>query len=173
MTRGRRAEHARYVASTVRQLAPGPARLADVLAAFRARGQAAQPSQAWLARRLDVTVRTIRRWTHALERAGVLVVTRHPARPDHLTGRLRRRTNRYRCRFREAKRDRTGGNVQVTPSGHFCPQKSPDRDGKAGAVPTVEASPDLDPPPEAPTRPPWLAAGVDAAAWTLRKMGRP
>jgi hypothetical protein len=118
--------------------AAGPCRLADVLDGFRERGQHAHPRQVVLARWLGVCTRTVRRWTVELERAGVLDVERHTAHHHHETGRWRRRTNGYRCRFRNSKPPTIGGNMQVTPRGHSCPQddlSSTSRDGRPTPAP--------------------------------------
>jgi len=155
---------ARYVTSVARRGRPTRATLAELLAGFRARGQAAHPSQIWLARRLKVNVRTIRRWLISLEGDGLVDVTRHAAHHDPISGRWRRRTNRYRCTFAKAKRAETKASVQVTPSGHSCPQDAPSWGGEVAAAP-VGADP--------PAPPPWLSAGISPADWALRRMGRP
>jgi hypothetical protein len=161
-----RAWAARYVTSVARAGRPTRATLAQLLAGFRARGQAAIPSQRWLAARLHVADRTIRRWLKTLEADGLLDVTRHAAHHDPITGRWRRRTNRYRCRFKTKRASMTGKD-QVTPSGHSCPQNAPTR-GVVDAAALVGADP-----PEPATGLPWLKAGITAREWTLKQMGRP
>lgn len=168
------ARRARYVTAVVRRARPGPAALADLLAGFRARGQGAWPSQAWMAARLNVTVRTIRRWTNELEAAGVVDVTRRRPHHHHLTGQFRRRTNRYRCRFANEKRGPMTGKDQVTPSGHSCPQYDPPGGVHDGAdPPDLRSERDDGPVPAFPTRPPWVQVGMTASEWANRRMGRP
>lgn len=166
------ARRARYTASVVRNLRPGPAQLADVLAGFRARGHAAVPSQEWLAKRLNRSTRTIRRWTNELEAAEHLDVDRHAAHHDPITGRWKRRTNRYRCRFKTKRGAMTGKDL-VTPSGHECPHNDLPGVVQHGLdPPDLRSEGDGEPIPAAPTRPPWIATGTDAREWVNRKMGR-
>lgn len=158
-----RAWMARYVTSVARRGRPTRATLAELLVSFRARGRAAHPSQRWLANKLGVCERTIRRWTKSLEADGSLDVQRHAAHHDPISGRWRRRTNRYRCRFANAKRTPRPGDVQVRPSGHSCPQDAPHGAGDVAGPAPVGADP--------PSPPPWIAAGMTPIEWTKRKMG--
>lgn len=168
------ARRARYVAAVVRRARPGPAALADVLAGFRARDRGAWPSQKWLAGTLNVSVRTIHRWTKELEAAGVVDVERRRPHHHHLTGQFRRRTNRYRCRFANEKRGPMTGKNLVRPSGHSCPQYDPPGGVHDGAPPPdLRSEGDGDAPPPLPTRPPWVQSGMTAAEWAHRRMGRP
>ena len=154
----------RYVTHTAARTG-GPAGLAALVASFARRGHAAYPSQAWLAERLDVSVRTVRRWTAQLERAGVLAVERRRAHHDHITGRWHRRPNRYRCRFAKRRTTPNAGKDQVRPSGHIWPHEAfPKGANGAGAV-VVEPVGLPDGPAVPP--PPWfddlrrrLAAGI-------------
>ena len=135
----------RYVAHVAARTT-GPASLASLLASFARRRQAAYPGQAWIAERLGVSVRTVRRWTKQLEERGVVTVTRRDAHHDHITGRWRRRTNRYRCRFAKRRTTSTTGYDQVTPSGHIWPVKaSPKGANGAGAVRVEPVGPPDDP----------------------------
>ncbi len=124
----------RYVAHTAARTG-GPTGLAALVASFARRGHAAYPSQAWLAERLDVSVRTVRRWTVQLEHDGLLDVERRRPHHDHITGRWHRRTNRYRCRFAKRRTAPNAGKRLVTPTGHICPVKAfPKGANGAGAV---------------------------------------
>jgi hypothetical protein len=147
----------------VRHTRATPAQLADYLAGFGARGLGAWPSQKHLAERFAVCVRTIQRWTRDLLAAGVLTVTRFDPYQDAHTGRWRRRTNQYRCRFksraRPERRHQTRsdlGDMNVASTsliGELVP-----------ATPPVEHAP--------PSPPPWILVGLTAAEWTRRNMGR-
>jgi hypothetical protein len=153
------AVQARYTAHAARHTRPSPVQLADYLAGFRARGQGAWPSQIHLAERFHVSVRTIQRWLTQLIEAGLLAVERSRARHDHITGRWRRRTNRYRCTFKNAgvpKREKP----QVTPTRHLCRDEGPFREPCNGSAPESVAIP------------PWVLEGMTAAEWTKRKMGQ-
>jgi hypothetical protein len=161
------ATRARYVTHAVRHTRPGPAMLADYLAGFKARGQGAWPSQRHMATRFGVTTRTIHRWTTRLEADGLLHVERATPRHDHITGRWKRRTNRYRCTFNKTKRGRMTGKDQFTPSGHFCPHDVLYEEPCSGPVPPEVGVP----PPEPATEtepvvgPPWIRLGITRYQW--------
>lgn len=150
------AMRARYVTHAVRHTRATPVQLADYLAGFRARGQGAWPSQIHLAKRFHVSTRTIQRWLCELATAGLLVVERSKPRHDHITGRWRRRTNRYRCTFRKSKRPSAARKDQLTPTRHPCRNEGP-----IGEPCSEQA-------PEQIVAPPWLIAGITAADWTRR-----
>jgi hypothetical protein len=154
----------RYVKHVAGRGRPTMVTLATYLSRFRARNLAAYPSQERMAKKLGVSVSTIYRWTKKLEELDLLDVTRHRARPDHITGQFRRRTNRYRCRFAKSKRDRTEAKPQVRPTGQMCPVNVPCRDVSADVVPVV-ASPDVGPPPESGIPPPWTRQGMSIGLW--------
>lgn len=160
------ARRARYVAHVVHHAPrPTPATLAQLLDGFRVRRQAAWPSQQWLATELGVSVRTIRRWTDQLVAEGVLKVTKHNPHHDHITGRWRRRTHRYRCRFAQKPRPwkpRKARSHLADISGRCM---SPHGTATTSAV-AVGVPPDVEQaaePPPTPSLPPWHGHPTRAA----------
>ena len=159
------ATRARYTAHVVRHTRATPAQLADYLAGFKARGQGAWPSQKHIATKFGVCVRTIQRWLRDLLAAGLLEVTKHKPYQDAHTGRWRRQTNRYRCRFktrRPGEREKTRsdlGDIHVAST-------PPHRELGTPAPPVEQAQPS--PPRAAPPFKP----GETGAQWAMRMMGR-
>jgi Helix-turn-helix domain len=159
------ATRARYTAHVVRHTRATPAQLADYLAGFRARGQGAWPSQKHLAVRFGVCVRTIQRWLRDLLEAGLVRVTKSKPYQDLLTGRWRRKTNQYRCRFKTRQpstREKTRsdlGDIHVASTslhGELVP-----------VTPPVSQAPPCSPPAAPPFKP-----GETGAQWAMRMMGR-
>jgi hypothetical protein len=149
------------VAHVVRHTRATPAQLADYLAGFKARGQGAWPSQKHLAERFHVCVRTIQRWLRQLVDAGVLAVEHFKPVQDHITGRWRRRTNRYRCAFQKAKRTTSPAKDLVSPRRQECRHEVPSGETCNGPAPPPVVAP------------PWRDAGISPAEWVLSRMARP
>jgi hypothetical protein len=149
-----RAVRNRLVVHAVGRVSGGAVELLAVLSSFAVRRQAAQPSQRWMAARLDVCERTIRNRLTELVAAELVEITAHAAHHDPATGRWRRRTNRYRCRFREKRSGRSEGYPQVRPSGKRLPHQAPYRafqtDPPGGAPPSTRPQP-----------PPWSASTIE------------
>lgn len=95
------------------------------LLAYRRAGMGAWPSQRYLAARLDLSERTVRRHVAALIAAGVLDVETHRAHHHPTTGQWRRRTNRYRCRFPPKRPGQTHRGSAPSPRGHARPHDVP------------------------------------------------
>ena len=163
------AVRARYVTHATRSTKPSPVMLADYLAGFRARGQGAWPSQRHLAARFGVHVRTIQRWTTQLCDAGLLHVERSKPRHDHITGRWRRRTNRYRCTFNKKRRGQVTEKALLTPRRHLCRVDALFEEPCSGPAPESA----VDPPPTEPETvapPPWEGSGLTPVQWTKRQL---
>ena len=133
---------------------------------FRRTGHGAWPSQEWIARRVGLSVRQVKRHVRALLELDLLEVTPSLAHHDETTGQWRRRTNRYRCRWPRKTPGRTRRRPASSPRGHACPVK----------VPPV--TPGTDPPPPdgvgavSSGTPPPFKPGETGAQWAKRMMGR-
>jgi Helix-turn-helix domain len=121
------ATRTRWTAHAVRRVSGGAARTGDYLAAFRSWGRAAFPSQARIAEARGIAVRTVQRHIAELAAAGLLDVQRHRPYHDPYTGRWRRTTNRYRCRFEKLKPGLTRGDPRPSPRRHFWRHKDASR----------------------------------------------
>jgi len=139
-------------------------RLCYVLLAGHANTQAvAWPSHTTLAAEMGVDAKTAWRCLRTLRQSGLLVVTPGSGR----------RSSIYRfVDYRDIHTLRATADPQPH-RGSALPRRQPPRQRDRGSAPPrrevlIEGRIEE----RAPTRPPWLDAGVTAAEWSLRNMGR-